>query len=461
MTQYFSDTLQQLQEQAQASELIFRRDALNIFQDYGLPHRKQDPWKYVNNEDLLNLPIKKLPEDESTSYVPDKIPQHESMQTFYFHNDAIIQPAAANGKTEKNSKNVHSRPTSYAQVQALDIPSDLNSNPAKWHLDKKSLMAEENSYSLINALSFRYAYEIKLCPSKIKQSPPPQNVILHLHFSGNEHYQAPRIYIDIPEGTNVSVLIDSSQLGCGFNPEANANVYWNPYFFVSLGENAHLTLVERGPRILRDYQKYERKHVRSVSLRGRVAAGAQVNAALFYWGIALAVHDTRFTIYGEAANVQMSGICFGEGLSQYHMRCENQHSAPNSQSNCLYKNILFDKAISEFYGIIRADNQAVGTDANQKNQNLLLSNEARAIARPQLEILIDDLQCGHGSSTGSIDAEELFYMRSRGLDQTKAMQLAVIGFVEEISTYFEPNLLHILEIEDCLHVLLNNRDYQA
>ena len=91
-------------------------------------------------------------------------------------------------------------------------------------------------------------------------------------------------------------------------------------------------------------------------------------------------------------------------------------------------------------------------------ENLLLSNQARAIARPQLEILIDDLKCQHGSSTGSIDAEELFYMRVRGLNQHEAMRLAVVGFVEEISTYFSAKLLDALNIEDCLHALLDKRN---
>ena len=240
-------------------------------------------------------------------------------------------------------------------------------------------------------------------------------------------------------------MLDSRNLG----PE----IYWNPYFFFEVGPNAQLTLLDRGPSL-----RAEGAHIRTTSLRGSIGAGAQVDAALFYWGSRLAVHDARFDIQGERAETEMRSLCFGEGRSAYHLRCENQHLAPNSRSHCLYKNVLFDRATSEFYGIIRAEPNAVGTDAEQSNQNLLLSEAARAIARPQLEILIDDLQCCHGSATGSINEEELFYMRTRCLSHDEAMRLAVDGFVREISGYFPKELLDALDIEACLESLLQKRN---
>ena len=113
-----------------------------------------------------------------------------------------------------------------------------------------------------------------------------------------------------------------------------------------------------------------------------------------------------------------------------------------------------------FMELFAPNQTGVGTDAEQSNQNLLLSETARAIARPQLEILIDDLQCRHGSSTGSINEEELFYMQTRCLNHDEAMHLAVDGFVREISGYFEKELLDALGIEMCLESLLQKRNSQ-
>ncbi|MEM9424441.1 MAG: SufD family Fe-S cluster assembly protein [Spirochaetota bacterium] len=448
MSQYFSDQLQRLQETAALSEWAFRRDALDIFHTYGLPRRKQDPWKYVDNSALLNLPLSGSDGDElaapasrplspekkvhKTPEAPAKCGTDEEI-TFCFHNEILDWN---NGKP--------------SAARSLDIENDCNLHPAQWHLDKDSLLAEENGYSLINAFSFSQAYELNFSRCFEDYDADSQPVV-RLCFHGTQTYQAPRLYIKIPPGREIYLLIDSREL--------SSAVYWNPYFYFSLGENASLTLLERGPRLLdRLETSGQSPHVRSLTLRGQVRSGARLNSAFFYWGMALAIHDARFAISGTNAAVQMRGICFGEGQSRYHLRCENQHFAADSRSQCLYKNVLFDRSVSEFYGIIHADHRGVGTDAQQNNRNLLLSDQARVIARPQLEILVDDLQCRHGSSTGSIDVEELFYMRSRGLNQNEAMRMAVVGFVEEISTYFRPELLAALGIEDCLHALLHKRN---
>ena len=427
MESYFSEYLLELQDEAQASDLSFRRAALDAFHSYGMPRRKQDPWKYVDNSALLNLPCG---EGSSAEDIWANIEQICGISDIYFHNDQLCEAP--------NSKNFPVSGTSVSSdnwaISGLKL-EDLQNHAEQRKLDRESLNAEENSYSLINAFSFRHAYNLQT------------EARLRLCFAGQNSYQAPRLYIQIPQDARVCILLDSRNLG----PE----VYWNPYFFFEIGPNAHLTLLDRGPSL-----HTEGAHIRTTSLRGSLGTDAKVNAALFYWGSRLAVHDARFDIHGERAETEMRSLCFGEGRSAYHLRCENQHLAPNSRSHCLYKNVLFDRATSEFYGIIRAEPNGVGTDAEQSNQNLLLSETARAIARPQLEILIDDLQCRHGSSTGSINEEELFYMQTRCLNHDEAMHLAVDGFVREISGYFEKELLDALGIETCLESLLQKRNSQ-
>ncbi len=422
VSQYFSEQLQSLQEKAQASGLAFRRAAVDIFQTYGMPRRKQDPWKYVDNSALLDLECG-MPQERAERLKRIRPLAGEGGQHWHFVAERL-EAAPAGSK-----------------LLGL-LPEDLGRS-GDWQLDRESLQKEENSYSLINAFSFPQAYQLEVRGR------------VQLNFCGLQSYQAPRLYVQIPAGTEAEVLLDTRGLG--------PTVYWNPYFFFEVGSSARLTLLERGPRLSLSEPADNAaagpagSHVRSVTLRGSLGEGALLNGALFYWGSRLAIHDSRFAITGPDAELRMRGLCFGEGRSAYHLRCEHQHLAPDSQSLCLYKNVLFDKSTSEFYGIIHADNNGAGTQAEQRNQNLLLSDEARAIARPQLEILIDDLKCSHASSTGSIDAEELFYMCSRGLSQNEALRLAVVGFVEEISTYFERELIESLGIEDCLQALLAQR----
>ena len=101
------------------------------------------------------------------------------------------------------------------------------------------------------------------------------------------------------------------------------------------------------------------------------------------------------------------------------------HNAPNAVSDLLYKNALLDRSRTIFSGLIKVAVGAQQTDAYQTNRNLLLDPRAEANALPGLEILANDVKCSHGATTGNVDAGQLFYMMSRGIDERTAMKLLV------------------------------------
>ena len=109
------------------------------------------------------------------------------------------------------------------------------------------------------------------------------------------------------------------------------------------------------------------------------------------------------------------------------------HEAPNTASDLLYKNALNDQSRSIFTGLIRVDPGAHKTDAYQKVRNLLLTDEAESNSAPGLEIEADDVRCSHGATTGQVDAEELFYLLSRGIPLREAQRLVVFGFLNEVT----------------------------
>ncbi len=101
-------------------------------------------------------------------------------------------------------------------------------------------------------------------------------------------------------------------------------------------------------------------------------------------------------------------------------------------SDLLYKNALDDRARTIFGGLIRVEPHAHFTDAYQKVRNLLLSDDAEANSMPGLEILADNVRCTHGATSGQIDEDELFYLRSRGIPVPVAQRLVVTGFLNEV-----------------------------
>ncbi|MGC8834380.1 MAG: SufD family Fe-S cluster assembly protein, partial [Armatimonadota bacterium] len=110
------------------------------------------------------------------------------------------------------------------------------------------------------------------------------------------------------------------------------------------------------------------------------------------------------------------------------------HVAPHTTSNLLYRAALRDEARSVYAGLIHVRPEAVRADAYQANRNLLLSKEARADSLPKLEIETDDVRCTHGATVGPVDEEQAFYLMSRGLSKAEAERMIVEGFFEDVIT---------------------------
>src|SRR5213079_1968713 len=108
------------------------------------------------------------------------------------------------------------------------------------------------------------------------------------------------------------------------------------------------------------------------------------------------------------------------------------HVSPHTASDLLYKNALDDRARTIFGGLIRVEPHAHFTDAYQKVRNLLLSDDAEANSMPGLEILADNVRCTHGATSGQIDEDQLFYLRTRGIPIKVAQRLLVTGFLDEV-----------------------------
>ncbi|HLJ57537.1 MAG TPA: SufD family Fe-S cluster assembly protein, partial [Chthonomonadaceae bacterium] len=108
------------------------------------------------------------------------------------------------------------------------------------------------------------------------------------------------------------------------------------------------------------------------------------------------------------------------------------HAKPNCASHELYKGILDDRAHGVFNGKIMVRKDAQKTDAKQTNKVLLLSNEATIDTKPQLEIFADDVKCTHGATVGQLNAEQLFYLRTRGIALDEARAILIYAFAGDI-----------------------------
>lgn len=143
-------------------------------------------------------------------------------------------------------------------------------------------------------------------------------------------------------------------------------------------------------------------------------------------------HDTEAHFYEEGADLKCSGVGILKNNEQFYNHLKINHYSKDCTASQFFKNILDDKSIAEFSGLVFVQEGAHGVDSTQSNKTLLLSDNARVLSRPQLKIDADDVQCAHGSTIGQLNPEEIFYITSRGLTTNQAKALLVYGFAEEI-----------------------------
>jgi len=164
----------------------------------------------------------------------------------------------------------------------------------------------------------------------------------------------------------------------------------------------------------------------------KLGAGSRYDSTNINLGGAISRHDIDLKFAAESGEAFVDGLYMLNGTQHSDTHSVIDHLVPNCTSHQTYKGVLNDKSRAVFNGKVFVRENAHGTDAQQSNKNLLLSNEARVDTKPQLEIFNDDVKCSHGATVGQLEEEELFYLLTRGLPDTLARNLLTYGFAEEI-----------------------------
>ncbi len=189
-------------------------------------------------------------------------------------------------------------------------------------------------------------------------------------------------------------------------------------------------------------------HVAHVFIHQEESSNALFNNITLHGG--LIRNNLYVTLAGEHCDNSSMGLLLTDGTQHVDNYTFIDHAVPNCNSNQLYKGILDDQSNGSFTGKILVRKDAQKTLAYQRNSNLLLTNEARANGKPQLEIYADDVKCSHGATVGQIDENALFYLRSRGISEKESRLLLMYAFAFEVikKIQVEPLQLRIGELVD-------------
>jgi len=272
--------------------------------------------------------------------------------------------------------------------------------------------ASEDAFTVLHDAFLAGGAYVSVPPGVVVEAP-----ILVLHWSdGDGRASFPHTLVAAGSDSEVTVL---DRFG---SPDTDHLV--DAVVELLVGDAArvrYLSVQEHGPRTW--HVQLQRAHVgRDASLRAAAVALGGDYARL----------RTESLLTGEGAESDLLAVYFGDGDQMLDFRTLQDHDAPRTRSDLLFKGAVEDHAKSVYSGLIRLRPSAQRADAYQTNRNLVLSEGAGAESIPNLEIEANDVHCSHASTVGPIDDDQRYYLESRGIPPEEAERLIVLGFFDDV-----------------------------
>ncbi len=239
---------------------------------------------------------------------------------------------------------------------------------------------------------------------------------IELHFAADENTAIFPHVVVIAETGSKATIVESY--------DSTAKSFTNTAVQIFVEDNANLTHY----RVQKDSPDAFNIGTTEVAL----GSGSHYDATNINLGGAVSRHDIDVKFRAEGGEAWVDGLYMLSDSQHHDTHSIIDHTVPNCTSHQTYKGVLNDKSRGVFNGKVFVRENAHGTDAQQSNKNLLLSNDARVDTKPQLEIFNDDVKCSHGATVGQLEGEELFYLLTRGLPETLARNLLTYGFAEQV-----------------------------
>jgi len=197
--------------------------------------------------------------------------------------------------------------------------------------------------------------------------------------------------------------------------------------------------LEEGARLVHTRVEYGTEQSRRLGLLDvRQERDSRYASRLVTLGGAFSRLDLRLRLAGEGAEAELAGLYHADTDEQVDHHTVVDHERPNCTSRQQYRGVLAGRGRAVFDGIVHVMRGAQGTNAHQENRNLILSDEAVVNTKPHLEINADDVKCSHGASIGRMDDEQLFYLCSRGIGESDARAMMADGFAREVIDLIRP-----------------------
>ena len=374
------------------SDVNLKKQYLNNFIANGFPSKKLENWKFLDINQIIQKDIGELSYFNDYS-VLNKVDVSVFVKDLE-HNKIVF----VNGKLEK-----------------IDFS---NEEKDKIEIDESSKLESkiENNNSLIDLNS---AFTNKICKIIIKRNYALKKPLIVYHLTNNEIKSKnvnSRLYFQLEENSSLK-LIDF------FNHNSEKN-FLNIVYDFDLKKNA----------ILKNYKidKLQNKNIKYSFNNINQDENSISETFLLSSGSSFFKNEINCNLNGQYSSAFVNGVFLLKDNQQHEIRTSINHLVENTKSYQLIKSVLGKETKAAYQGKIFVNQKAQKTDGYQLSKAILLDETSEFNAKPELEIYADDVKCSHGSTSGSLDENSIFYLMSRGLNYQQSKELLINGFILEV-----------------------------
>jgi Fe-S cluster assembly protein SufD len=398
-----------------------RQEAYTEFEKLGFPTTKHEEWKYVNLKSITEKAF------EADCIINENI-QAFINQSIYSKLDATLL-VFVNGSFAANFSTIKPEATG-VEITSIAQARQNNNSVFSAHFGKYAKVEGQALNALNTALLSDGAF---------------------IYVPASQVVSKPIVVLSIADSTQQNVLLQPRNL---FVVENNASATVIEAYY-SIGSNASFTNAVTETYVGENghIEHYKIQHQDGESYQNNFTqifqeANTNINHVTLTLDGTLVRNNLHFYMNGQNCNSLLYGLYITDNADVVDNHTRVDHAMPNCFSDEKYKGVLKDKSTAIFNGKIMVHLDAQKTNAYQRNQNILLSDEATVNTKPQLEIFADDVKCTHGATIGQLDEEPMFYLRSRGIPENEARKMLLNAFADDIAEKIKiPELVALLEEE--------------
>jgi Fe-S cluster assembly protein SufD len=384
----------------------FREQAYEKFRMLGIPTKKDEAYKYTNLSVFFDHYYKSYFMPVASDFI---IAEEFRCDVADLDTHGIV---LLNGFYPTINEKLRQLPTG-VWIGSLNEASIRFSDIVEKHYDKYAKSETDGLLHLNTAMAYDGVFVY--VPEGVTLTKPVQ--VVNLVHSGEDMFNQHRNLIIVEKNAEISLIICDHTL----SPQ---KFLTNAVTEIFVGENSHFDII----RVQNEHNNACK--ITHTFIHQESNSVATSNNMTLHGG--LIRNSTYHYLGGEGAECYSYGLFLADKWQHVDNYVNVDHAFPHCTSNQLFKGVLDDMSTGAFNGRILVRPDAQGTLAYQKNNNILLTDDAKMDTKPQLEIYADDVKCSHGATIGQIDDDALFYLQSRGINKREARLMLMFGFAHEV-----------------------------